>query len=666
MRRLFTLVAVLAALLLSGAGIALAEPPSRLADRLTDTAGVLDAGARSRINTALDQLRTDSKTVLFVAFVKTFNGLDGEAWANQAAKASQLGRDQVLLAVAVQDRAYGVSFDTSFRLSAATTDKIRTDDVEPKLSASDWAGAAIALADGLRTGGSSSSSGLTAGGIAVVGGLVVIGGGGYLLYQRRKKAKGAATTGGPKDPGAPAGTAPAPPRDEFTDVSTDDLNYQSSDALLKVDDAVRNSEQELLAARGHFGDAAVGGFATALEQSRADMLRGFTLRQQLDDDIPEDEPTKRSMLAEIIRACRSADERLDAQVDAFDKLRGLEAKAPEYIAGLSTRLDAVTARVPQAQAAWAALQQRYAASALEPVAGNLGQAGQLITAAGTEVGEARTELAGPGAAVAVLSAHAAEDALTQAETLLDGIPRRGIELTDAAAGIAAARAEVEQDIAEARAVVQQGDPGGLGPIVARAEAAVTAADGAASATQPDPIAALRLLAEAGAALDKGLDEARAAQDRTRRAAAALDQALLTARAAIAAAEDFITTRRGAVETMARTRLAEAQRHLTQTGGDPVAALQEAQQADALAQEALRLAQNDVSQWSGPTSGGGGGSGLGVDLGSLILGGILSGGLSGGGSRGGGGGGYRGGFGGSSGGFGGGSSGGGRRGGGGRF
>jgi hypothetical protein len=211
------------------------------------------------------------------------------------------------------------------------------------------------------------------------------------------------------------------------------------------------------------------------------------------------------------------------------------------------------------------------------------------------------------------------------------------------------------------------------PLVARAEAAIAEAAKAATAPQPDPIAALRLLDEANTALDAYLAEAREAQDRSRRAAAALDQALLTARSAVATAEDFVTTRRGAVGSPARTRLAEAQRHLQQASadGDPVAALQEAQQADALAQEALRLAQSDVSQWSGPGMGGGGNN-LGVDLGSLVLGGILSGGFSGGGGRGRGGGGFGGvGSFGGGGGFGGGTSFGGsatrgRRGGGGRF
>jgi hypothetical protein len=119
----------------------------------------------------------------------------------------------------------------------------------------------------------------------------------------------------------------------------------------------------------------------------------------------------------------------------------------------------------------------------------------------------------------------------------------------------------------------------------------------------------------------------------------LDHALLTARSSVAAANDFVTTRRGAVGGEARTRLAEAQRHLDMATGlaerDPAAALREAQRADALAQEALRAAQADVGRWSAPV--GGGGAGSGVDLGSLILGGILFGGGRGGGGGWGGGG-----------------------------
>jgi uncharacterized membrane protein YgcG len=663
-RRLPVLLGVLAVLVLS-AGTATAEPPARLDDRVTDRAGVLAPGRAAEIDAAIQRLRAEDGVDLFVVFVESFDGAGGQDWADDTAVASQLGEEDALLAVAVRDRAYGVSVAEGFPLSESSLDEIRTEQVEPRLGADDWAGAAVAMADGLRTGG---GGGGFPTGLAVAAGVAVVAAGAYALHRRRRAQGDAA-----------AGTAP----DEFGDETTEDLAYRASAALIEVDDAVRTSEQELAAARAHFGDEAVAEFAAALERSRTDMLHAFALRQQLDDDEPEDERAQRALHGEIIALAAAADDRLDAHVDAFDAMRGLEARAPEYVAGLQARLDAVVARLPQVETAWTALRARYATAALEPVDGDLDQARELLAAAAGELAEAGGRLtgaagngeggpgpggpgsagsvtgsAGPrdavsGPAAAVVDARAAEDAITQAETLLDGIARRESELGDAAARIPAARAEAEQDLAEARAI--GGDA--LAPVVARATAAITAAGEAAGGPQPDPIAALRLLGKAGSALDAGIAEARAAADRARRAAAALEQTVLTARSTVAAAEDFVATRRGAVGPQARTRLAEARRHLQlAAGADPVVALREAQQADALAQEALRLARADVTQWSRPASS------TGVDLGSLVLGGILAGATGGyrGGGRGRGGGFQR-----SPGSFGG-SSRRGRRGGGGRF
>jgi hypothetical protein len=74
--------------------------------------------------------------------------------------------------------------------------------------------------------------------------------------------------------------------------------------------------------------------------------------------------------------------------------------------------------------------------------------------------------------------------------------------------------------------------------------------------------------------------------------------MLVARSSVTAAEDFITTRRGGVGITARTRLAEAWRHFEQAIGagqaDPEVALTEAQDADALAQQARTVAEQDVA------------------------------------------------------------------------
>ncbi|MGW6553455.1 TPM domain-containing protein, partial [Streptomyces sp. NPDC055051] len=180
--------------------------------------------------------------------------------------------------------------------------------------------------------------------------------------------------------------------------------------------------------------------------------------------------------------------------------------------------------------------------------------------------------------------------------------------------------------------------------------------------------------------DAALAGARERESGDRRARDLLAQALLTARSELGAASDYVQTHRGAVGSEARTRLAEAGRHLERAEASaadgPQEALAEAQRADGLARRAQELAEQDVRRYGNPdglggVSGRGGGGGGG--LGGAVLGGIILGGLFGGGSGGGGGGrggGFGGGFGG--GGFGGGpgSFGGsgtrGRRGGGGRF
>jgi hypothetical protein len=604
------LIAVLVLFVLAGAGVAAADPPQRLDSDVVDRAGVLGGNA-TQVRAAAAALRAEDGVLLFTVYVRSFDGVDGQRWADESARRSQLGPRDVLLAVAVDDRAYGVSVDQGFPLDQDTLDDILTRDVEPQLAAGDWPGAAVSFADGLRRGGA--MGGGENGGSAmpwVIGGTLALIGGAYAVSRRRAR-KGTGTS--------PADPTPGQPADEFAGTSTDDLGYRASTALLELDDAVRTSEQELDLARGQFGEEAVQEFRAALDTSRAELTRAFGVRQQLDDGVGEDERTQREMLADIIRTCATADARLDEQAEAFDRLRDLERTAPEVVAALAPAVQAAQARVPAAERQLAALHAAYAPSALSPVADNVEQARSRIAVARTEIAQAQAELGAGKRGEAVVSARAAEDALAQAATLLDGIDRLAGDLEQAGARIADARAELELDLAEARVL---GPAGELPAAVARAEAALAAADRDLAATPPDPLAALRRITDAGTALDAGIAAAREDRVRAERAAAALDRALLAARSGVAAATDFVTTRRGAVGPQARTRLAEAQRHLDvaagRVGADPVGALQEAQQADALAQEALRLAQSDVTRWSAPATG----TGTAIDLGSLILGGIL--------------------------------------------
>ena len=170
-------------------------------------------------------------------------------------------------------------------------------DVEPELSAGDYDGAAIALAEGL--GGGSGGGGA----LLVVGAIALVGGGAYLVSRARRKRR--------ENEPPPVVRIEKP--DPFAGTTTEELQARASGALLELDEAVKTSQLDLDYARLQYGEDAVAGFDKALAQSRDELSRAFTIRQQLDDEIPEDEPTTRLMLGEMLALTDAADARLDAQ-----------------------------------------------------------------------------------------------------------------------------------------------------------------------------------------------------------------------------------------------------------------------------------------------------------------------------------------------------------------
>ncbi|WP_433406740.1 TPM domain-containing protein [Streptomyces sp. CA-146814] len=712
------LAALLAALLtvlvavcwLAGPGTvdARAEDPVELSrdGQITDRVGALQ-DRDAAVEDALDRLYAERRIQLFVVYVRDFSGRSGQTWSDETADRNGLGQDDVLLSVATHDRQYAYSVDADSELTDEQLRAVASTAIEPALRENDWAGAAIGAADGyvsvldgrpvtapaITPGPAdpgSGASGPSSGAGDFLLPVVVVGGAGALAvfaFTRRKRRSTTRTTPAATGWGRPAeaGSAPEPP------VPLEELDARAKQVLVDTDDAVRTSEEELGFATAQFGEEAAKPFTKAVARAKDDLTRSFRLRQQLDDAFPEDDATRRRMLEEILSRCAAADEGLDAVAEDFDRLRALERDAPEALATLETTFATLTGRVSGAEAAVAEMRERYGDGAAAPVAGAVEQAKDRLAFATSALDQARQAVGTADHARAAVYIRAAEGAVGQAGTLIDAVDRRAAELAEAAGKLPAALTETETDLADARGLLEGTAPAtstaDLRGRIARAEAVLTDVREATASGPYDPVDALRRVEEADAALDEALAGAREREEGGRRARSLLDQALLTARSAIAAAADYITTSRGAVGAEARTRLAEAQRRYEQAGrladGDPQAALAEAQQADALARQALSLAEQDVrgfqgssgpGGFGGPRGGGGGGGMGGAVLGGIILGGLFG----GGGGRGGMGGGYGGGLGG---GFGGGGRGGGfgggpgsfggggtrgRRGGGGRF
>jgi hypothetical protein len=383
--------------------------------------------------------------------------------------------------------------------------------------------------------------------LCLVGTLVVIGLALWLFIRHRRGAarRGAGVQKASPDPSDPYGT-----------VTTEQLSNDANALLVAADDSLKTSEQEMTFAMAQYGPVATAEFATALEASRVDVAAAFHLRQLLDDDVPDDEPTTRSWYIEIIQRCRAADERLDAHVEAFDKLRDLEANVETLIPGLGARRDADKIRVPQSAATYAQLHQRFAPAAILAVSNSGQQISERLDFADRTLRQAEEAVTADNRPLAALAVRAVEEALGQVEMIFDAVDRLAGDLDAAMASVSSALAAVEADVASGQAALDAASRGAVGAASAGTVDLAAAVAGAAQVTQavrgemaaalPDPFAALRRLEQVDVRLSAALANIRDAAGRAERARVMLETAIPAARAEIAAVTNFITTRRGAV------------------------------------------------------------------------------------------------------------------------
>ena len=571
-------------ILVAGPRVALAEAPLDVSGPVTDPSDVLGNRAGD-VREALDEHQAATGYQLFVVVVPTFDGVDGQKWADLTASLSRIDEQDVLLAIATEDREYGLSVADGFALSDDQVDQVVDEDLVPHLRDSDWAGAAIATADGLVEAGERGPGlWIGLGAVAALGG----GAGATALWRRQRQRATEA-----------AGLA--------------DLEQRSGSALVGSDDALRTSEQELAFAEAEFGLQDTLEFTAALAESRSLVTQAFALRQRLDDDVPESAQERRTIAEEIIALCTRADQILDAKIEAFRTLRDLHQRAPEMLIALGTRVTEVAARLPAARVTLEGLAARYPASAIDTVDDHPAEIERLLAQAQQDVARGQDVVA-TDRPTAVAHARSAEAALGHATSLLDAIEGADAALRAAPAIIAERVAAIDLLLADAV------------PLAADDAAVSLAADRARSASEsarassPDPLATVAALQDAESELAATLAPVLAEAARAEQARAALASTIARVDERIRAAGQYVDVHAGSVGAEARTRLSEAGRHhaaaLQAQASDPVAALAQAQEADRLAAAAASLARADVDRASSSRSSSGGwGGGWGTSTGA---------------------------------------------------
>ena len=670
-----------AALMLTAVTAMLTAPAASATDPVTldqgyvtDVVDVLSPAEEDAAEARLHELTESSSADLFVVFVDEFTSpTDRIQWTDTVAEQNNLGPEQYLLAVAVEQRAFYISAPSGGPITDGQLDSIE-DRIQPLLAQNDWSGAIALAADEIQGDGGAGTMRVLLVLLAIAVVIVVI----WLIVRavarRRRAAEIRARGAMPEHPD---------PDDPFSTLTDEQVQTQAGSALVQADDAITSSREELGFAIAQFGEQATEGFTRVIQHAQQLLSEAFGLKQQLDDEIEDSIHDRRAWHIRIIQLCQQIEDALDDNTEAFDALRALQQNAPAELERVRAERAALDPVLAQAAPALAALQAEYDADALATVADNPAQAQERATLADRAIDSAAKSIAEGATGPAAFGIRTAEQAVAQAVQLVQAVTSLGDELRSIETQAHALIAELQSDIATAGTIPDAG--GALASASAATQQQLQRAQADLDGTARSPQRALEALTAANEQIDAAIAQGHEAVAQAQRQQNLLAQTLTQANSEVRAARSFIETRRGAIGSTARTRLSQAESSLNQAIGlqstDIRASLAEANRALELARQASyyarsdadvyarRTAQDDWGSWGGsPFGGGSGGSGITGDIIGGIIGGLLAGGGSsrrssrGGGWRSSGGGGFR------SSGFGGGRSGGGRSGrsGGGRF
>jgi predicted nucleic acid-binding Zn-ribbon protein len=586
------------------------EPPRLGSSYVYDGAGVLSDAEEQAADDRLDALADETGLDLWVVYVADFDSpSDSAGWANATADLNGLGNDQYLLAIATEGRRLYLAKPKVGSISEAKLVAIE-DAASTALADDDWAGAVDLAADEMaKQVKPNYTIWFVLGGIVVVAVIVVIA---VSAAKRAKKRR--------IEQESRAALA--------AEVET--FRTQATGLLLEMDDSLRTAEQEMGFATAQFGSDAVGEYATALTHARQALNRSFTLQQQLDDSTPETLEEQHAMYSEIIQLLETADADLDEKAEGFEQLRAIEKNAPQVLDRLSSRRAEAADGPERITAEIARLRQTYAAPVLDDVDDNDEQASSRLQFVDARLAEARESLSQGDSGSAALDLHEAEQALGQLDELVSAVTGLQKRFSEAEKDARATIADLENDISQAQTLPD--NDGSLTRAIATTRAHIEQARTNLSGSERTPLLVFEALTNANAQMDQILENARAAEEKRRRAAAQLDQTLRQAMGQLQAAETLVSTRRGAVGSSARTALIQAQTEInaaiSMRDSDPVAAMAAAQRGLQYAQSASQSARSDVSAYSSGSS-----SGIGEQIVGGIIGGLIGGSISGGSRRG---------------------------------
>lgn len=184
----------------------------------------------------------------------------------------------------------------------------------------------------------------------------------YRARRRHADAVAAARRVDPTDPRALAA------------VPLDALDELSRSMVVEVDNAVRTSSNELEVAIDEFGAERTAPFRQAVDKAKAALAQAFSVRQQLDDRVPETPAQRRDLLTRVIVSAAQADRELESQAQAFEQLRDLVINAESRLDLLTQQYIELTTRISPTEQRMSDLHREFGSATIASISGNIGAA----------------------------------------------------------------------------------------------------------------------------------------------------------------------------------------------------------------------------------------------------------------------------------------------------
>lgn len=580
---------------------------------------------------------------IYFVFVDTYGDLTPAGWTQGFVSLSHItGLNYVVITVATQQRDLYLGQGGS--LSTYQMQTLMNKYLIPSLQQSDasWGNIGPAAVEGLHAVRSSQPAGSTTDDNVPLGLgafiLTLVAAAAVAIYYvvrrlaRRKRNNEAAMNALAN----PQWDAPNP----LGAVPLGQLHQRSKEVLIATDNAIRQANQAVITARQEFGDAAVEQYQIALQKASAHLRQAFTIRQELDDAFPETQQQQHQMLTELLRHCDDAGKLLKENATQFEQMRDIMTDPQPRIANLTLRTVEARARLEPAHQTISSLQQRYKRLNLETIEANVLGAEENITLAEKSLDDARQGLKRPSeehypVAPAIVQA---EKLLAQAERLLAAVDHADEDITHAQASLQGQKEELTKTLAEAESFLAsplaKNSTVNTNPVHNAVNLARQALKRAESRGEAIPLPCYNELVAADTSLQSTLISTEGQANTLQRQKETVRQAIITAQHQVRAAQDLVNTRTNIVQATARTRLSQAQTHLRMAEQvaetDYLAALQEAQKAMMMAQEATQAAAHDQRTYATmyyQDQRTRSGSNVSSFLGGMLLGNLLSGGSS---------------------------------------